>query len=260
MKSPSRVAYSCGKFVEMSGGRPGAGVPSVYAVLRQYEGHDGMAHPMEAAHAIIRAWRLGDRYMLDTQEAKDAVSMLAGCLEDGKAGSEKNGPYCAAISLIAIRNEINRVCLESLSYMGRSEAESEVCALRNALYKAASSEGWGGWSEGSRYRKVFMCLKKKTRGVLGMSAISMAFLAGRSLVYDKAEEKKAHDELSRVAEDLGASGASGDPSFLRSTRYYSLMLGMSVDRILLDASRSLDSGEDDRMGRPGRRQYGRRAQ
>ena len=131
---------------------------------------DVRTHCMACARAVGEAWSAGDRYLLDTDEARQAAELVA---DLSACQSPDEDDLCAA--LLDLQNAIARVRLQSLR-MEDFEGVLETC--RRAIEKCIGTEGYSAWSAKSRKRRFMYALRQSERTPVVLTLMGLYYGVG----------------------------------------------------------------------------------
>lgn len=153
-------------------------IPSVGAVATLFDrGRIPQGQVVYAAMAIGRAWKDGDRDMLDTEEAKKAAELV---YDLSSMCKDPLSPSCARDIGQAIRRLLDEMA--AVSFMGVKPEELEDAAVLPSLEKATreclSTDGFVNWTHSSMRRRFLYCLNRKERTKVAYTLTSLLFDTG----------------------------------------------------------------------------------
>lgn len=154
---------------------------------------DRRAHCLGCAKTVKEAWTTGDRYLLDTDEARKAAELVAD-LADSKPDAID---ICAA--LIDLQNAIAKVRLANTHL--ESFDVLPVCSA--ALEKCYAIPDFKGWSAQAQRRRFLYELQRKDRTTVTYTLMGLYFKHGATPLLTS----KQRQELMALDRGEGLEGA-----------------------------------------------------
>jgi len=146
-------------------------MPSISAIATLYErGCVPGDKMLAAASSIGRSYDAGDRYLLDTDDAKRAAEMVRDLayINAGKTDLRQ-----------AIRNLIDEIAHVRFSSAPASEFDENILGpLGSAWDKCMSIEGFDTWKPASMRRRFLYCMRRKDRTQVAYTLVGILFDIG----------------------------------------------------------------------------------
>ena len=154
---------------------------------------DRKEHCLGCARTVKEAWATGDRYLLDTDEARKAAELVADL-----ANSKPDAiDICAA--LIDLQNAIAKVRLSNTPL----EAFDVLDICTAAINKCYAIPDFRGWSAQAQRRRFLYELQRKDRTTVTYTLMGLYFKHGATPLLTS----KQKQELLSIDRGHGASGA-----------------------------------------------------
>jgi hypothetical protein len=165
----------------------------VAAAVTFWDSVDRRNHCLGCARTVKEAWKTGDRYLLDTDEARKAAELVAD-LADSKPDAID---ICAA--LVDLQNAIAKVRLSNTPL----EAFDVLPACTAALEKCYGIPEFIGWSVQAQRRRFLYELQRKDRTSVTYTLMGLYFKHGATPLLTS----KQRQELLALPREDGVSGA-----------------------------------------------------
>lgn len=130
-----------------------------------------------AARTIGRSWAAGDRYLLDTEEAKKAAELVA---DLSSMCVDPNSQSVAKDIGQAVRHLMDEMASVrfSIAPMSDFSDENTLPSLEKAVGECFKVDGFTTWSPWAMRRRMLYCLNKKERSEVVYTLISLLFDVG----------------------------------------------------------------------------------
>lgn len=135
---------------------PNRWIPSIYSIATLYDrGRIPQSEIIYAAKAIGNAWSNGDRYMIDTESAKEAVGLVSD-LSILCHNSSENESVCKDLGQ-AIRRVVDELAVVQFMNSKQEQFDKDhvMGVLDHAIDECFSREGFPSWNSNSQ-RRLFM--------------------------------------------------------------------------------------------------------
>lgn len=165
----------------------------IAAAVTFWENVDRREHCLGCARTIKEAWVTGDRYLLDTDDARKAAELVA----DLANTKPDNADICAA--LIDLSNAIAKVRLSNTPL----ESFDVLSACTAAIEKCFALPEFKGWSAQAQRRRFLYELHRKERTTVTYTLMGLYFKHGATPLLTS----KQRQELMTLDRGDGAEGA-----------------------------------------------------
>jgi len=165
----------------------------VAASVAYWDAVDRRKHCLGCARTIKQAWIAGDRFLLDTDQARNAAELVAD-LADSKPDEND---ICAA--LVDLLNAIAEVQLGNTT----PEDFNVLPDIQKALETCVGIPDYASWSDNSRRRRFIYEFPHKKRTVLVYTLMNLYFRLGPTPLLTS----KQRQELLELERSEGIKGA-----------------------------------------------------
>jgi hypothetical protein len=166
----------------------------VAAAVAFWDNVDKRNHCLGCARTVKEAWNAGDRYLLDTDDARKAAELVAD-LADMKPDAID---ICAA--LIDLMNAIAGVRMSNTSL----EEFDILAACTDAAKRCYEIDGFGGWTVQARRRRFLYELPRKDRTNVAYTLMGLYFEYGATPLLTSRQRQ----ELMSLDRGEGPEGAA----------------------------------------------------
>lgn len=193
-------------------------VPSISAIATLYDrGVIPQRQIVYAARAVGKAWRLGDRFLLDTDSAKKAAELIS---DLSLMQMDANNPDAAIDIGQAIRNLVDEIAaVRFMNADARSFDNGALESMKKAMEKCLSDEEFLSWPSHCKRRKFLYCLKPRERTEVAYTLVSLMFDNGSCPLLSVADKRNLRLQAikrSQVDMDFSLESASKFFSFALS--------------------------------------------